>query len=401
MGDPQRLRQLTALAAGERLPTVLVDLEAFDKNVAEVERYVEGAGRPLTMRLATKSLRVPALIRRALDRGGVWQGLMCFSIEEAALLFEQGFDDLLVAYPAVQRPDLEAARALHAKGADLKLVVDAPEHVARLEAFLAEDPPERALPVVVDLDASLRVAGQHLGVRRSPVRAPAAAVAVFQAAHTHVRPIGVMAYEAQVAGLPDQNPFRRALNPAAKLVRKRSVTVVHRRRRDVRAALEAAGFELSLFNGGGTGSLDTTPQDPALTEVTAGSALLCPHLFDYYEQVRFTPSCFFALSVVRASDPGFVTCAGGGYIASGEPGWDRVPVPVWPEGLELVASEGCGEVQTPLKAAAAAPALGDVVLFRHAKAGEVMERFAEVALVEGDAVLERVPTYRGLGACFF
>jgi D-serine deaminase-like pyridoxal phosphate-dependent protein len=401
MLDPQRLSQLAAVAAAARLPSVVIDLDAFDRNLAAVEGYLARAPRPLGMRLATKSLRVPALIRRALDRGGVWQGLMCFSIEEARLLAEQGFDDLLVAYPAAQRSDLETALALHRAGVDLKLMVDAVEHVERLEAFLGEDPPDAPLPVVVDLDASLRVAGQHLGVRRSPVRRPADAVAIFQAATRHVRPVGVMSYEAQVAGLPDNNPFRRALNPAAKLLRKRSVTVVHRRRRDVRAALEEAGFVVSLFNGGGTGSLDTTPHDGALTEVTAGSALLCPHLFDYYEEVSFSPSCFFALSVVRQSDPGFVTCAGGGYIASGEPGWDRVPVPVWPTGLALIASEGCGEVQTPLKVSGRSPALGDVVLFRHAKAGEVMERFHDVVLVEGEQVVERAPTYRGLGACFF
>ncbi|CAF4674689.1 unnamed protein product, partial [Rotaria sp. Silwood2] len=62
------------------------------------------------------------------------------------------------------------------------------------------------------------------------------------------------------------------------------------------------------------------------------------------------PSCYFALPVVRVSDEGkWVTCAGGGYVASGRPGWDKVPLPVFPLGLTLNDSEGPGEVQTPLR----------------------------------------------------
>lgn len=399
MSPPSRLAVLAELAASERLPAVLVDLDAFDRNVVEVERLLAAGGRPLTLRLATKSVRVPALIRRVLDRGGPWKGLMCFAAEEAELLFREGFTDLLVAYPTVQDTDLAVLRRLHDEGAGVQLMVDSIAGIERVRA--AMDGVAEPFPLIVDLDASLRLAGQHLGVRRSPVRDPDAAVALFRAAQGSVRPAGVMAYEAQVAGLPDRNPFKRAFNLAAGWVRKTSVKAVADRRRRVREALEAAGFAVELFNGGGTGSLDSSSQDAALTEVTMGSGLLCSHLFDYYSNVRFEPACFFALQVVRSSDPGYVTCAGGGYIASGEPGWDRVPVPVWPEGLALVDTEGCGEVQTPLQAAGAPPELGAPVLFRHAKAGELMERFADVALVEGGAITGRAPTYRGLGGCFF
>lgn len=44
---------------------------------------------------------------------------------------------------------------------------------------------------------------------------------------------------------------------------------------------------------------------------------------------------------------------------------------------------------------------GDPILFRHAKAGEVCERFTDALLVQNGRIVERVPTYRGLGACFF
>jgi D-serine deaminase-like pyridoxal phosphate-dependent protein len=94
--------------------------------------------------------------------------------------------------------------------------------------------------------------------------------------------------------------------------------------------------------------------------------------------------------------------SGGGYVASGSAGPDKLPRPVFPLGLALDAQEGAGEVQTPLRLArGTALRLGDAVLFRHAKAGELCERFAEIVVVEGERIIERVPTYRGLGGCFF
>ncbi len=58
-------------------------------------------------------------------------------------------------------------------------------------------------------------------------------------------------------------------------------------------------------------------------------------------------------------------------------------------------------MQTPLLGPAAdALRIGDRVWMRHAKAGELCERFNELHLVEGDAVVETVPTYRGEGQNF-
>jgi D-serine deaminase-like pyridoxal phosphate-dependent protein len=67
----------------------------------------------------------------------------------------------------------------------------------------------------------------------------------------------------------------------------------------------------------------------------------------------------------------------------------------------LLAAEGAGEVQTPVRVPAGLHLeLGAPVIFRHAKAGELAERFDHYLLVRGDRVVERVPTYRGQGGCF-
>jgi D-serine deaminase-like pyridoxal phosphate-dependent protein len=96
-----------------------------------------------------------------------------------------------------------------------------------------------------------------------------------------------------------------------------------------------------------------------------------------------------------------VTALGGGYLASGAGDAGRLPVPWLPPGLELDAEEGAGEVQTPLLGTGAAGlALGDRVYMRHAKAGELCERFDALHLLSGGAIVDVVPTYRGDGRAF-
>jgi D-serine deaminase-like pyridoxal phosphate-dependent protein len=390
--------QWCATLAGERLPAAIVDLDAFDRNLKHLSEAA--AGKPI--RLATKSVRVPELIRRALALPA-FRGLMCYSAEEAAFLHAQGFDDFLIAYPTVQASDLTALRALREKGAEVSLVIDA-SVAPSLAAGLGSLP--KPLPVLLDLDLSLRLFGgvAHLGVRRSPIRSGEDLKRSIETVkkYPQLKLVGMMGYEAQVAGLGDRNPFKRIINPIAHWIRKISMARAVVRREEAAAIFTEHAGELRCFNGGGTGSLNWASSESALTEVTAGSALFSPHLFDYYSNIHFEPSCFFALQAVRSSDDGYVTCQGGGYVASGEPGWDRVPIPHLPQGAALIGTEGCGEVQTPLKLDHGVQIeIGAPVFFRHSKAGELMERFNEVLLVEGGKVSGRAKTYRGHGQCYY
>ena len=284
------------------------------------------------------------------------------------------------------------------------MVVDCAAHVEALGA--AGRRAGVSLAAVLELDVSYRPLGgrAHLGVRRSPLRSATDCIAlarlVARVPGAHVA--GLMAYEAHIAGLPDRNPFSPRMNPVRRALKRRAMPAVARLRGEVVAALRADGVRLDRVNGGGTGSVHHTTREEVVTEVTAGSGFLCPHLFDYYADLGLEPAAFFALEVCRASDPGYVTCAGGGYVASGEPGWDRVPIPYAPPGLRYVPMEGAGEVQTPLRLRAGGQplAVGDPVIFRHAKAGELAERFARYVLLRGGAVEGVEPTYRGRGWCF-
>jgi D-serine deaminase-like pyridoxal phosphate-dependent protein len=402
-GTAPRYAEWKSILAGVPLPAGLVDLDAFDRNVARFVGALKEAGGKQKIRLATKSVRVPALIRRVLNSDAVFQGLMAYCASEAAFLSDQGFDDLLVAYPSVQASDLAILRDLHERGRTVRLMVDSIEQARQVEQAMAGV--SRPFELALDIDMSLRLlSGRlHLGVRRSPVRSVSDAMRVMGEIQklSSVRCRSAMGYEAQVAGLGDENPFKKKMAPIARMVRKTSRQRIARLRQEFSEAMRTEGMPLELFNGGGSGSINYTATEPWLTELTIGSGLLCSHLFSYFSNIRPEPACFFALPVVRASDVGYVTCQGGGYIASGEPGWDKVPVPYLPEGLKLVGMEGCGEVQTPLMVdRATALGLGDPVLFRHAKAGELAEHFNSYYLVAGGKIVEQVPTYRGMGGCF-
>jgi D-serine deaminase-like pyridoxal phosphate-dependent protein len=382
---------------GRKLPAAIVDLDAFDRNLERVLEYVpEG----MTLRIASKSIRVPELLRRALAHSPKFKGLMCFSVEEALELSRQGFSDLLIAYPVASQPSVDALKELHARDPEIRIVIDCEEHARLLNSAFSQA--IRPLLVVIEMDCSVRVFGAHLGVRRSPIRSLRGFFEVFDLIERleHVRFAGLMGYEAQIAGLGDRSRFKKWMNPLKRLVRAWSLWRVRRLRKQIAYTLREQGERDFLFNAGGSGSLNWTSQEPWITELTAGSAFFCGHLFDTYSNIEFEPALGFALEVSRASDPDYVTCLGGGVIASGEPGWDRVPLPVYPEGLELVQTEGCGEVQTPLhvRAGFTRPKLGSSVLFRPAKSGEPLERFSEVLVFQRGEITHSEKTYRHYGA---
>ena len=382
------------------LPAAAVDLDALERNVDQVAAIVSTHGK--RMRIATKSIRVPALIETILQRGGDrFRGLMTYSAAEAAFWAERGQRDLLLAYPTVQPRDLEHLVAANRAGAVAAVIVDGEEQVAALSA--AGRAAGVPLPAVIEIDLAYRPAGKllHVGVRRSPLRDVDAVVALAEriAGDDALRFHGLMGYEAQIAGIGDRGIGWKGL--PTRLLKQRSRLDVAAVRARLVDALADRGLAPALFNGGGTGSLRSSTAEDALTEVTAGSAFLCPHLFDHYTDVSFTPAAFFALQVVRCPAANLVTCHGGGLIASGAVGSDRLPQSVDPPGLSLLPLEGAGEVQTPLRVPAGVQlAPGDPVLFRHAKAGELAEHFNEYLLVRGDRVIDRAPTYRGLGLCF-
>jgi D-serine deaminase-like pyridoxal phosphate-dependent protein len=381
-------------------PFAFVDLEAMWANAeAMLER---AAGKPV--RVASKSLRCRALLAAILDRDERFRGLMTYTLPETLWLAEQGFEDLLLAYPTADVDGLEelALRsAANPEGAPI-VMIDCAAHLDMIESVLGKGAPP--IRVCIDVDASWWWLGGRVkvGPKRSPIHTVEDAVVL--AREIEKRPQieldALMAYEGQIAGVGDTPPGQRRRAAAIRWMQKRSAAELAERRGAIVAALSEF-VELEIVNGGGTGSLELTAAEPAVTEVTAGSGFYAPALFDHYSRFSLTPAAGFALPIVRKPSPGTATALGGGYLASGAGDAARLPVPWLPAGLELDPEEGAGEVQTPLLGRAAAGLdVSDRVYFRHAKAGELCERFDTLYLVEGDAIVDEVPTYRGEGRAF-
>ena len=376
-------------------PFAVVDLDAFDRNAADLLR--RAGGTPI--RLASKSVRCRALIERALGAG--LQGILAFTLPEALWLAGHGHEDVVVAYPTVDRG---ALRALAAGPCErVTIMVDCREHLDLAVDAVREAGGGR-IRVCLDVDAGWwPLRGRlKIGARRSPVHTPeqAAALAGEALARPELRLDGLMSYEAHIAGVGDRPPGKPLTGAAIRAMQRASGRELAERRAAVVEAVSAVA-PLRFVNGGGTGSVERTAAEPAVTEVAAGSGLYGPTLFDTYSRFSPRPAALFALPVVRRPDVRTATALGGGYPASGPAGADRLPAPHLPRGLYLDRREGAGEVQTPLRGPGAAGlAVGDVVWMRHAKAGELCERFNTLHLVSGGELVESVPTYRGEGECF-
>jgi D-serine deaminase-like pyridoxal phosphate-dependent protein len=391
--DRERLDRATAALDP---PFALLDLDAFWANADDMVR--RAAGKPI--RLASKSVRCRTLQERTLARDG-FRGTLSFTLPEALWLASEGFDDLVVAYPTVDRGALRELVEGEARER-ISIMVDSKEQLDFIARAVGEGrPPVR---VSIDVDAGWAPLGGRvrIGAKRSPLRTPeqGASLAREILARPAVELDGLMAYEAQIAGVGDRPPGKPLTGLALRAVQALSARELAERRAAVVAAVQAVA-PLRFVNGGGTGSLHSTTREPAVTEIAAGSGLYGPTLFDAYRAFAPRPAALFALPVVRKPSRSIATALGGGYLASGAGDATRLPRPHLPAGLALDRQEGAGEVQTPLLGAPARDLqIGDRVYFRHAKAGELCERFDRLHVVSGDEVVEVLPTYRGEGRTF-
>lgn len=373
-------------------PFAVVDLGALVTNARSL--VSRAAGKPV--RLASKSVRSRAISDAVLKLDG-FHGILALTLAEA-LYLAQTNDDIVVGYPSVDRGALRRLADDEELARRVTVMVDS---VGQLDFIESVVPTGAPLRVCLDLDASLRLlkGRVHLGMRRSPIHSPGEAATFARAIveRPRFRLVGLMAYEGQVAGVGDDagSPLNRL---QMRGMRAASIHELAKRRGEVVAAVRAVA-DLEFVNGGGTGSIESTVAEDAVTEVAAGSGLYAPTLFDHYRQFTAIPAAFFVTSVVRRPTPSIATVQGGGWVASGAAGPDRLPTPVWPSGLRLTSLEGAGEAQTPLLRARDLR-IGDRVWFRHTKAGELCERVDELHLVHRGEVVATVPTYRGEGHAF-
>ncbi len=386
-----------AIFAHRPMPFAYLDLDLLAQNIQQV--ITRAAGK--RVRLASKSIRSVAVLRHILAADSCFQGIMCYSPHEAVYLASQGFSDLLLGYPIWNKEDIIAIARATIDGASITLMVDSVEHVEQIEKVAQQQ--GARLPLCLEIDLALSLPGLHFGVWRSPLRNPKQARPIIQRimASKHLSLDGVMGYEAQIAGVGDNFPAQKAKNALVYRLKQRSIHTVAARRAAFLKQIASYGLSLRFVNGGGTGSIISTRAEAGVTEITVGSAFYAPTLFDNYRDFRYQPAAGFALEIVRHPTPSIYTCLGGGYIASGAVGTEKQPTPYLPAGTRLDSLEGAGEVQTPIHYKGSVPLhLGDPIFMRHSKAGELCERFTQLALVSNGSIQAEVTTYRGDGQCF-
>jgi D-serine deaminase-like pyridoxal phosphate-dependent protein len=370
------------------VPGLFLDLEALENNINWV---INNSGNK-SIRLASKSIRSRAILEMLLAKSSVLQGIMTYSLDEALWLRGKGLKNILMGYPSM---DKKLILELAQNPDEITLMVDRPEHLKLIEACAKST--GNKLKVCVDIDLSLDLPKIRFGVYRSAIRNKVDLEIFLNSlgACSHVELIGLMGYEAQIAGVMDKSTaFIRSL-------KKISLPLLRKKRKEMVEMIFERGHELKIINGGGTGSLLETVKENVVTEITIGSAFYAPVLFDHYQDFSLSPALFFTQPIVRNPAPGVFTMMGGGRIASGELSQIKQPQ-VWkPEGLKPIPHEGFGEVQTPLKANVNVNIkIGDPIYLRHAKAGEICEHFEKIHLLKNGDISEIVKTYRGENQCF-
>lgn len=383
--------------AGIPKPCAFLDVDLLNQNIKEIIK----SSNQKQIRIATKSIRSVEVLQKISTSSSYFSGYMCYTAEEALYLHSLGFNDLLIAYPISDETYLKKIAARMKDNAFIIVMVDSIEHINRLEKIAAEE--KSTFFVCVDIDLSSQLFGIHFGVHRSPIKTIHQAISIVKRVYesAYLKLDGIMGYEAQIAGLADNNPHKRAKSQFIRFLKKKSLAELNTKRKAIVEKIAALGVKLRFVNGGGTGSLQLTALEDDITEVTVGSGFYFPHLFDHYQDFQYMPAVGYAIEITRTPTKHIYTCHGGGYTASGAIDNDKQPQVYLPAGAKLTTTEGAGEVQTPIYYAGdISLKLGDPIIMRHSKAGELCEHFQYLYLIQQGKVIGKYTTYRGDGQCF-
>ena len=376
-------------------PFAWLDFDALDHNITTVHN----ACGEKNIRLATKSVRSVEILHYLQKNLPNVTGFMTFTAAETIFLLQQHFDDLLLGYPVMEEAAVRQLLHFVKEGKTVTFMVDKQEHVEFL-AELGQELGVRAR-VCIDINVSNDFKLLYFGTKRSSLHSFELLTPFLEYIKNQpfIEVVGAMGYEAQIAGVGNRpaNTVKGRIIEVMQLQAKKQVTQF---RRLAIAHVKAYFPNLRFVNGGGSGSMAYTAQQKEVTEITVGSAFYAPALFDQFTHLQLEKAAGFALRVTRKPEKNIVVCHGGGYTASGAISTDRLPVFYEPTFFSYLSLEGVGEVQTPVKVNRKKINVGDTLYFRHAKAGELCERFQELHGIRGDKYIGTYTTYRGDGQCF-
>lgn len=385
------------ILTNESYPLAILDLDQLYNNIQVNIQRSKGKN----IRIASKSIRSTEILKLIQKENDQFKGIMSYHAMEAIHLSKAGFKDILLGYPLADQVLIRKIGEELKNNPSICLMVDCPYH---LELIQKEGEKLGVIfPVCIDIDLSIQFPGVFFGVKRSPINNKEKLIRLlsYLKKQNAIRLDGLMGYEAQIAGLADNAKEYGIKNNIIQLLKKWSIPKINNWRKEAVNIIKKEGFNLKFINGGGTGSVHSTVEDPVVTEVTIGSGFFNPHLFDNYQNFQLEPSLLFGIQIVRIPKKGTFTCHGGGFIASGGIEKLKAPKVHLPKYGKLDKNEGAGEVQTPVIYNNDIELnIGDPIFFRHAKSGELCERFNDLIMIKDHKITNRAKTYRGEGLSF-
>jgi D-serine deaminase-like pyridoxal phosphate-dependent protein len=226
-------------------PALIVDLDAFERNVARMANAVRGL--PVRLRPHAKSHKCAEIALRQIAAGAA--GVCCQKVSEAAALVAGGVTDVLITNEIVGSAKLDRLATL-ARQAKLGVCADAAANVADLDAAAART------GVRLDVLVEINVGADRCGVEPGE---PALRLARQIAASSNLRFAGLQAYHGGAQHLRSVAERRSAIGRAAGLARA------------TRELIESAGIACDSVTGAGTGSFPLELASGVYDELQPGS----------------------------------------------------------------------------------------------------------------------------------
>ena len=350
----------------DRIPTpaAVLDLDAFERNLARMAERAKAAG--LALRPHAKSHKCSAIALRQIEAGAV--GVCCAKLAEAEAMAAAGVTSILVTSPIAGAAQAGRAAKLAQDLADFRIVVDHPDGAAELGAAA-----QRPIQVLIDVDP---------GMGRTGVHDAAQAVEVFRAiaGQPNLRLLGVQCYGGHWQHMEGANARAAAVADGMAYLS----TVI--------AALRQAGASVQVVTGGGTGSFAADAAQGVLTEVQPGSYAFMDR--EYRDALKedldgaFEQALTIASTVISANHPKWVTVdAGLKAFATDGP----LPIAATPR-FAACAYRFFGDEHGRLMRPEGAPvARGERIEFVPPHIDPTLDRYDFIHVVRGDVLVEVAP----------
>jgi len=320
---PWKAAKISDLTRDIDTPSLVLDLDAFERNLAKMQMSLSGSN--VRLRPHAKSHKCPEIALRQIEMGAV--GICCQKVSEAACFVDQGIQDILVTNQVVGTCKIEHLMGL-AKRARMGVLVDHAEQVSALSA--AATAHGATLDVYVEVD---------VGAGRCGVPPGNAAAILAHAVHnaTGLNFAGLQCYHGSAQHLRTPSERQEAIRYATECALQS------------RRSIEALGITVPVITGAGTGSFMHELDSKVFTEIQAGSYVFMDR--DYANNERgpndpeFEHALFILTSVMSINQKGKVVVDAGlkaSSVDSGMPGvWQR------PGYLYIKASDEHGVVTLP------------------------------------------------------